>query len=115
MWRDTGYLNIRVRADRAIVNFDATKLAPCESLNYMFTIRLHHRRQNLFNREILPGISGMVYAFPAANPPRVPSTHAYAGTGTYMATLILNDTSYCNYPGQPDGHIKGIAPGESTV
>ncbi len=34
---DTGYLNIRVRTDRAIVDFDVTKLSPCETLNYLFT------------------------------------------------------------------------------
>ena len=34
---DTAYLNIRVRTDRAILNFDITKLPPCQSLNYQFT------------------------------------------------------------------------------
>ncbi len=31
---DTAYLKIRVRTDRAIMDFDITKLPPCQSLNY---------------------------------------------------------------------------------
>ncbi|MEJ0081299.1 MAG: PKD domain-containing protein [Puia sp.] len=31
------YLTIRVRTDKAILNFDISKLPPCQSLNYMFT------------------------------------------------------------------------------
>jgi PKD repeat protein len=33
----------------------------------------------------------------APNPPGS-VTHTYAGTGTYLVRLVLNDTSYCNYP-----------------
>ena len=34
MWQIPAYLNIRVRTDRAILDFDITKLPPCELLNY---------------------------------------------------------------------------------
>ena len=34
--RDTAYLNIRVRADQATLDFNPVKLPPCESLTYRF-------------------------------------------------------------------------------
>ncbi len=34
---DTAYLRIRVRTDKANLDFDISKLPPCESLNYLFT------------------------------------------------------------------------------
>ncbi len=94
---DTAYLNIRVRTDRAIINFDIGKIGLCTSLNYNFT--------NISTpppaKPFLPG--DFTWDFgdgtrqPAPNP--VGSTnHSYANTGTYLVRLILNDTSYCNYP-----------------
>ena len=94
---DTGYLNIRVRADRAIVDFDVTKLAPCESLNYMFTNTSTSPPAKPFQPGDFTWDFGDGVRIPAGNPPGT-VTHAYANTGTYMARLILNDTSYCNYP-----------------
>lgn len=94
---DTGYLNIRVRADRAIISFDVAKQAPCESLNYMFTNTSTSPPAKPFQPGDFTWDFGDGVRIPAGNPPAA-VTHAYAGTGTYMATLILNDTSYCNYP-----------------
>ena len=94
---DTGYLNIRVRTDRAILDFDVTKLPPCELLNYMFT----NKSIPPPTKPFLPG--DFTWDFGdgsrsvAPNPP-LSVTHAFANPGTYMVRLILNDTSYCNYP-----------------
>jgi gliding motility-associated-like protein len=94
---DTGYLNIRVRTDRAILDFDATKLAPCTALNYMFTNTSTPPATKPFQTGDFTWDFGDGIRLPAGNPPGS-ITHAYAGTGTYMVRLILNDTSYCNYP-----------------
>ncbi len=94
---DTAYLNIRVRTDRAILDFDVTKLAPCQSLNYMFTNNSVPPAAKPFQPDDFTWDFGDGTRQPASLPPGS-ITHAYAGTGTYMVRLILNDTSYCNYP-----------------
>ncbi len=94
---DTGYLNIRVRTDRAILNFDIAKLPPCESLNYMFTNTSIPPAAKPFQADDFTWDFGDGTRKPADLPPGS-ITHAYASSGTYMVRLILNDTSYCNYP-----------------
>ena len=91
---DTGYLNIRVRADRAILDFDITKLPPCESLNYQFD-----------NKSIAPPGKPFppgAFIWDFGDGTRTPGfnsvTHSYAASGTYLVRLVLVDTSYCNYP-----------------
>ena len=94
---DTGYVNIRVRADRAIVDFDATKLPPCADLNYLFTNTSTAPATKPFKAGDFTWDFGDGTRLPAGNPP-ANVTHSFAGTGTYLVRLILNDTSYCNYP-----------------
>jgi gliding motility-associated-like protein len=94
---DTGYLNIRVRTDRAILDFDIAKLPPCESLNYMFTNTSIPPPAKPFQPDDFTWDFGDGTRKPADVPPGS-ITHAYASSGTYMVRLILNDTSYCNYP-----------------
>ena len=94
---DTGYLNIRVRTDRAIVDFDVTKLSPCESLNYLFT----NKSISPPGKPFQPGDFTWDFGDGSRVTPLNPmstETHAYAAPGTYMVRLVLNDTSYCNYP-----------------
>jgi gliding motility-associated-like protein len=94
---DTGYLNIRVRTDRAIVDFDLTKLAPCDSLNYLFT----NKSQSPPGKPFQPGDFTWDFGDGIRITPPDPmstETHAYSAPGTYMIRLVLNDTSYCNYP-----------------
>ena len=94
---DTAYLNIRVRTDRAILDFDIAKLPPCESLNYMFTNTSIPPPAKPFQPDDFTWDFGDGTRKPADLPPGS-ITHAYASSGTYMVRLILNDTSYCNYP-----------------
>jgi gliding motility-associated-like protein len=94
---DTGYLNIRVRTDRAILDFDITKLPPCQSLNFIFTNKSIPPPSKPFQPGDFTLDFGDGNRITAPNPPGS-VTHAYAGTGTYMVRLVLNDTSYCNYP-----------------
>ena len=94
---DTGYLNIRVRTDRAIVDFDVSKLPPCESLNYMFTNTSVPPPAKPFQPDDFTWDFGDGVRIPAGLPP-ASVTHSYAAPGTYMVRLVLNDTSYCNYP-----------------
>ena len=94
---DTGYLNIRVRTDRAIVDFDVTKLPPCESLNYMFTNTSTAPPSKPFQ----PGD----FTWDFGDGVRIPAPIRLALSLMLMQVLepiwyrlVLNDTSYCNYP-----------------
>jgi gliding motility-associated-like protein len=94
---DTAYIHIRVRTDKALLSFDITKLAPCTALNYMFTNTSTPPATKPFQPGDFTWDFGDGTRVPAGNPP-ASITHAYGGTGTYMVRLLLNDTSYCNYP-----------------
>ncbi|RZK47449.1 MAG: PKD domain-containing protein, partial [Pedobacter sp.] len=94
--RDTAYTTIRVRADRAQIAVNITKLPPCEDLNYQF--------QNISVAP--PGkpfqSNSFVWDFGDGSA-RVPAglgsvTHRYPAAGTYNARLVLIDTNYCNAP-----------------
>jgi gliding motility-associated-like protein len=91
---DTAYLNIRVRTDKAILDFDITKLPPCESLNYQFD----NTSTAPPGKPFKPG----TFIWDFGDGIRVPGassvTHSYVASGTYPVRLILQDTSYCNYP-----------------
>ncbi|HLZ87075.1 MAG TPA: PKD domain-containing protein, partial [Puia sp.] len=95
---DTTYRHVIARTDRAPVSFTVTKdpNAPCTSLDYDFT-----------NTSLAPvgkpfGPTSFVWQFGDGSPPRTmgfgPTNYSYSGPGTYIVNLILDDTSYCNYP-----------------
>jgi gliding motility-associated-like protein len=91
---DTAYLRIRVRTDKANLDFDMVKQPPCQSLNYLFTnistppagkpFKLGDFTWSFGDGSTAPGTS--------------PYLHAYAASGTYVVQLILSDTNYCNSP-----------------
>lgn len=94
--RDTAYLNIRVSADKANLNFNPTKLPPCESLAYRFV-----------NTSTAPpgkpfGATSFIWDFGDGTPRIVSGTgtidHIFPAAGTYNVRLILNDSNYCNAP-----------------
>ena len=94
--RDTAYLNIRVSADKADLNFNATKLPPCESLAYRFV-----------NTSIAPPgkpfrATTFTWDFGDGTPRIVSGSgtidHTFPAAGTYNVRLILTDTNYCNAP-----------------
>jgi gliding motility-associated-like protein len=98
---DTAYLNIKVRTDRAVLDFDITKLPPCELLNYQFD-----------NKSVAPpgkpfGPDDFTWDF--GDGTRITGvnslTHSYAAPGTYPVRLVLLDTAYCNFP---DSLVKNL-------
>jgi gliding motility-associated-like protein len=94
--RDTSYINIRARDDRAVLDLSALKLPPCESLSYSFD----NLASAPASKPFPPG--AFTWDF-GDNTPRVVAgvetiTHTYASQGTYNVKLILTDTSYCNSP-----------------
>ncbi|MES2646769.1 MAG: PKD domain-containing protein [Bacteroidota bacterium] len=94
--RDTTYVNIIVRADKATVLAAATKLPPCESNTYRFDNLTAAPAGKPFQNNSFTWIFG-------DNTPDVvagtaPVVHQFPGAGTYNVKLVLTDTNYCNAP-----------------
>ena len=93
--RDTAFITIHVRSDKANLAFTAIKQPPCQSLLYEFT-----------NTTIFPPTkpfkaSSFTWDFgdgTRVTPGPQITQHSYAAAGTYKTRLILEDTSYCNSP-----------------
>lgn len=91
---DTAYLNIRVRTDKANLDFDITKLPPCQSLNYQFD----NKSTPPAGKPFLPGSFTWNFGDGSSAAGTSPILHSYAAAGTYPVSLILADTNYCNSP-----------------
>lgn len=93
---DTAYTTISVRQDRAGVGMDIIKQMPCASLNYLFNNLSTAPAGKPFTD------TSFVWDFGDGSPPLVTGSgsplHSYAAPGTYIVTLTLRDTSYCNGP-----------------
>ncbi|HCL84567.1 MAG TPA: hypothetical protein DIC22_11365, partial [Chitinophagaceae bacterium] len=92
--RDTAYLRIRVRTDKALLNFDIGKLPPCDSLKFLFT----NISTPPAGKPFMPGSFIWDFGDGTQAPGISPVTHSYAASGTYQVLLILSDTNYCNNP-----------------
>jgi gliding motility-associated-like protein len=93
--RDTAFITIHVRSDKADLDFLATKLAPCQSLNYQFDNKTTFPPNKPFNA------SSFTWDFgdgTRVTPGPITIQHAFAAAGTYKTKLIMVDTSYCNSP-----------------
>jgi len=91
---DTAYLNIRVRTDKAMLDFDISKLPPCQSLNYQF----ENKSTPPGGKPFAPGSFSWNFGDGTGAPGTSPIQHSYAAAGTYPVSLILTDTNYCNSP-----------------
>ena len=103
---DTSYTNIRVRDDKAYVNFNTIKLPPCESLNYQFNNTSVAPVNTPFNSQSFEWDFGdgttIISNLPSIN-------HSYPAPGTYNIVLRLIDTSYCNSPDSATAQLR-VAP-----
>ncbi|WP_152616725.1 PKD domain-containing protein [Flavihumibacter solisilvae] len=91
--RDTAYLTIRVRSDEALLDFNAVKLPPCESLSFRFdNLSVPPPRKPFSDTSFIWDFGDGTRQ--VAGPNSV--THSYASAGTYRVRLIVQDTLYCN-------------------
>lgn len=93
---DTAYTHIRVGDNKALLDFVANKLQPCTNLAYSFTNTSVPTRGS-FNA------NSFTWDFGDNTPPVTqgqapPISHTYAGPGTYIVKLSLNDSTFCNSP-----------------
>jgi gliding motility-associated-like protein len=95
---DTTYRYVIAKTDKAPVDFADVKdpHLPCSSLTYDFT-----------NLSTAPpgkpfGPASFIWQFGDTTQNFVdgpgPVTHVYQSPGTYIVNLIMDDTTYCNYP-----------------
>lgn len=93
---DTAILPIRVRDDRATVDYSYQRLAPCEALSYEFD-----------NLSVAPAgkpftAQSFVWDFGDGTPPDTTGdqtmSHQFQNEGIFNVTLTLIDTNYCNAP-----------------
>lgn len=95
--RDTAYVNIRVGDNEVVPNFTFTKIPPCESLTMQFNNTTTNAggiayRPRTFVWDYGDGSPRDTVGF---NPPRL---HTYASPGTYLVSLYVIDTNFCNAP-----------------
>jgi len=92
--RDTSYVNIRVRTDKAVLSASGGKLLPCEGFAYRFV-----------NNSVAPGSrpftdTSFKWDFgdnsPIIKTGKTNIDHTFPGVGSYKVRLFLNDTAYCN-------------------
>jgi len=96
--RDTAYRHVIARTDKAVMDFEFFKKGDCHSLNYVFNNLSTAPATKPFSD------SSFVWRFSDAALP-VPDKpvgrdleHSFGAPGTYIVSLILMDTAYCNYP-----------------
>jgi gliding motility-associated-like protein len=93
---DTAYTNIKVGNNKVFLDFMPNKLLPCTNLSYNFTNTSVPTR-GPFNPDTFTWDFGDNSA-PVTQGQSPPVMHTYAGPGTYIVKLAINDTSFCNSP-----------------
>jgi gliding motility-associated-like protein len=98
---DTVYKHILARSDKANLDFNYVKDGLCTSLDYTFTnLSTPPAGKPFGNNSFSWSFSDQPQGSPAIPGGGQGSTtnHSFRSAGTYIVSLILNDTSYCNYP-----------------
>jgi gliding motility-associated-like protein len=93
--RDTAYIHIRARNDKAILGYTFAKLPPCQSLSYQFNnISTAPPGKPFTDSSFIWDFGdGTIVSAGSAS-----VNHSYAAPGSYTVRLLLVDTNYCNYP-----------------
>ena len=92
---DTAYLTIKAGDNKANLDFDFTKLPPCTNLTDSFNNKSSATFSGFGPRTFTWDFGdGSAKIVTDARPVK----HTYAGAGTYLVKLTLNDTLFCNSP-----------------
>ena len=103
--KDENTIDITITGNEALLDFDVVKVGPCNSKTFTFT-----------NKTVAtPALSASSLTWDfgdgntqAINPAISTYTHTYtdAAPKTFKTTLLLNDTRYCNNPGELEKSVK---------
>lgn len=90
---DSAFINVRVRTDPAVIDFEGSKIPPCESLTFEF--------RNLSTAPPGKPFTDTSFIWDFGDGTRIaagtaPIVHSFLSAGSYQIRLILTDTVYCN-------------------
>lgn len=99
---DTAYVTVKVGNNNINADFSFFKVGGCNSSQFQFVNQSVATAPNYTNQTFLWDFGD--------NSPKLrtgfaPVNHTYASTGTYVVTLIVDDTTFCN---SPDTAIKTL-------
>jgi gliding motility-associated-like protein len=102
--RDTVYKGIRVSNNKATLNFDYTKVGPCDQFSYQFT-NLSTDVTGFFSPK------AFVWDYGDGSPDdtlgvAATQVHTFPSPGSYVVTLCVIDTFVCNAPGCQSSIIR---------
>ena len=100
---DTAYTHIKAGDNKVLLDFIPNKQPPCTNLSYSFTNTSIPTRgsfsPNTFTWDFGDNSTPLV----ASQSP--PVLHTYAGPGTYIVKLSIDDSTFCN---SPDDTVKTV-------
>ncbi len=92
---DTAFINVKVGNNNVTPDFNFVKLDSCNSLRYQF---------NNLTTAVVPTFTNQSFLWDFGDgSPRIrsgiaPIIHTFPSTGTYVITMIVDDTVFCNAP-----------------
>ncbi|MEO7306162.1 MAG: PKD domain-containing protein [Ferruginibacter sp.] len=92
---DTAYTTVKVGSNIVNADFSLSKLDSCNSLRYQFTNLTTATVPSYTNQSFLWNFGD---GSPKIRSGFGPQIHTFPSTGTYIITLIVDDTSFCNAP-----------------
>jgi gliding motility-associated-like protein len=99
---DTAYVFVKVGNNIVTPQFSATKIGGCKSLTFQFVNS---------TTAVIPIFKSTSFLWnfgdnsPLVRAGKEMQTHTYPGPGTYKVTLVVDDTTFCNFP---DSIIKTV-------
>ncbi|MGB3007788.1 MAG: PKD domain-containing protein, partial [Chitinophagaceae bacterium] len=94
--RDSSFMHIKVGATQALPTFTALRQEPCQDFKYLFTnTTIEPPLVPFKNNSFIWDFGDGTTLVTSGNGPQ---SHQYAGPGTFIVKLSLNDTNYCNSP-----------------
>lgn len=92
---DTAYVNVKVGNNEVSPDFNFSKLDSCSSLRYQF---------NNLTTAVVPTFTNQSFLWdfgdgsPKVRSGLAPIIHTFPATGSYIVTMIIDDTTFCNAP-----------------
>ena len=93
---DTAYTHINAGDNKLLLDFIANKQPPCTNLSYSFTNTSIPTRGSFSPNTFTWDFGDNSALVTASQSP--PVLHTYAGPGTYIVKLTINDSTFCNSP-----------------
>lgn len=93
---DTAYTHIKAGDNKLLLDFIANKQPPCTNLTYSFTNTSVPTRGSFSPNTFTWDFGDNSALVTASQSP--PVMHTYAGPGTYVVKLSINDSTFCNSP-----------------